>query len=211
MDYYLLKKTKTNNNKTKIYFEDNNMYKVNINKSLDFIPNFGYPIFNKIKNKLKSGLKPEISSKLGTSNKNVSDTRTSEHIYKLFNSNSKKNGINYRYSKVKHENQDYIKVIFSNGRYIYPIFDSGKLGTTQGGIYIFVENEIEGNNLVKILNSTLVRFIIKATKWSNFETCKEIFNYIQFPKLSEYSDKNIYDFFELDKTEIEYINKMLNN
>ncbi|ADO67506.1 putative methyltransferase [Cafeteria roenbergensis virus] len=207
-DYYLLQKCK-NKNKTLICFEDNETIKTQLNEKINFIPNYGYHIFNKLKKKLKHGIDTNISSKLGTSNKNVNIKQTKLHIYPLFNSNSNKNGLNIRYSKVKHENQNKKKVIFSNGRYIYPIYDNGVYGTTQGGIYIYVKTKEEGLNLVNFLNSNLIKFIIKSTKWSNFEICKDIFNYIEYPLIEVYNNNTINKFFELSNEEINYINSKI--
>jgi hypothetical protein len=208
IDYYLLQLVPCYKTTT-IYFENNEKHIVNLINNFGFIPNYGYKIYEKILLKLKNGIITEISSKLGTSNKNVSTIKNNIFKYPLFNSNSKKNGLNIRYSKIEHFNQKLKKVIFSNGRYIYPIYDNGILGTTQGGIYILVKNEIEGNNLIKFLNSSLIKFIIKSSKWSNFETNKEIFKYIEFPKLKSYSDDEIYNFFNISEKEIIYINNFI--
>ena len=63
--------------------------------------------------------------------------------------------------------------------------------------------------MVKFLNSLLVKFIIKSTKWSNFETCKEIFNFIEYPLLDKYNDNNIFKFYEISEDEIKYIENII--
>ena len=206
-DYYILQKCKIKNYTT-ICFENNEIEKIHLD-NIPFIPNYGYTIFRKIQNKYVNGIDTKVSSKLGTSSKNVSKDENETYKYPLFNSNSKKNGLNVRYSKIKHENQNNKKVLFSNGRYIYPIYDDGIYGTTQGGIYIYVKNKTEGENYIKFLNSNLIKFVIKATKWSNFELSKEIFNYIEFPELDIYDNQNINNFYELSFEDINYINKFV--
>ena len=206
-DYYLIE-NKKKYTKTKIIFED----KTEINIMLDnikFIPNFGWSIFEKIFKKLNNdnNIKTYSSSKLGTSNKNVNIKKDDIFKYELFNSSSKLNGITFRYSKIKHEIQDKKKVLFSNGRYIKPFYDNGKYGITQGGIYILVDNETEGLNVIKFLESKFIKYIIKATKWSNFETNKDIFWFIVMPNIEITDDNVIYKYFELTKNEIKIIEK----
>ena len=69
-------------------------------------------------------------------------------------------------------------MIFSNGETIVPFYDNGQLGVTQGGLYILVDNGKLGEKMVKYLNTDIIKLVIKSTKWSNFETNKQIFNYI---------------------------------
>ncbi len=147
-------------------------------------------------------MKAESSSKLGTSNKNVSEIRSDEYKFVLFNSSSRTQGFTYRYSKVEHEIQNMKKVLFSNGMCIVPFYDNGTMGVTQGGIYIPVNDEQEGNKLVEYLNSKLLVYLMKATKWSNFETSKQLFWYIPFSP--DISDVNTY--FGLTPDEISIIN-----
>jgi len=96
------------------------------------------------------------------------------------------------------------KVIFSNGEVIQPFYDSGKFGTTQGGIYIPVSSEQEGQKVVRYLKSKLVYYIIAATKWSNFETNKQIFWSIPHPKdlPDNFTDAQVYAYFGLTPEEI---------
>jgi hypothetical protein len=197
-DYYLLENRPVYT-KTRVLFEDKKECEILITNDLPFIPNFGWSLFQKVFAKFNNnGMKAKSSSKLGTSNKNVSDVRSDEHKFELFNSSSKTKGLTYRYSKVEHEVQKMNKVLFSNGRHIVPFYDNGTMGITQGGIYIQVNNEHEGNKLVDYLNSKLLTYLMKASKWSNFETSKQLFWYIPFT--TDIGDVNTY--FELTPEEI---------
>ena len=200
-DYYLLE-NKPMYKKTMVLFEDKKKCEILITNELPFIPNFGWSIFEKVFAKFnKNGLKAESSSKLGTSNKNVSDNKSDEHKFTLFNSSSRTKGFTYRYSNVEHEIQKMNKVLFSNGMHIVPFYDNGTMGITQGGIYIPVNDEQEGNKLVEYLNSKLLVYLMKASKWSNFETSKQLFWYIPFS--FDICDVNTY--FELTPEEITLI------
>jgi hypothetical protein len=211
-DYYLIENIDSYK-ESFVIFEDGMEYNIMINNDLNFIPNYGWSIIQKIIHKLNNNnnLKAYSSSKLGTSNKNVSETKNELYCYELFNSSSKTNGITFRYSKIEHEIQKQSKVLFSNGRNICPFYDSGKYGVTQGGIYILVDNEEIGEKIVSYLNTNIIKFMIKASKWSNFETSKEIFWSMPFPnELKIINNDTINKYFELTENEINIINDSSN-
>ena len=202
-DWYLLQKT-NNNIITKIIEEDKNIYECLLDKN-SFIPNYGNSIFTKVRAKIiKNGyLNAEIDSMCHSSRNYISTKKTEEYKYEIINAISKTNGIRYLYSSKKHPYQDNKKVIFSNGRVIQPIYDNGKYGTSQGGIYIIVDTDDDGEKIVKYLKSKLVSYLIKATKWSNFETSKYVFHNIAHPKeIENITDENIYKYYDLTKEEI---------
>ena len=206
VDYYVLQNMKCYK-KTKIHFEDNKIYDIKIN-NLPFIPNFGWSIFNKILIKLnKNGIETKNDSYCHSSRKYVSKQKDKIFKYKLLNSISKTKGKTYRYSSKPHKNQYKKKVLFSNGETIVPFYDDGKLGYTQGGIYILVNNKQEGNKIVEYLNSKLIKYLMKATKWSNFETCKQLFWYIAniTDNLEIMTNKYIYKYFKINEDEIKII------
>jgi len=141
----------------------------------------------------------------------VSKTQSEDYTYKLLNSISNTKGKTYCYSSRPHKCQTNKKVIFSNGRYIVPFYDNGKLGVTEGGLYILVNTDENGNKMVKYLNTNIIKLIVKATKWSNFETTKQIFNYIPniINEIENINDKNIYEYFEITKEEIKMIESLI--
>jgi hypothetical protein len=210
-DYYLLENIEPYTESV-IRFEDNKTHKVIINK-LPFIPNFGWSIFEKVMRKLNNdGIIVIRDSDCHTSRDYVNQNETPKFKFQLLNSISNTNGKTYCYSSRPHKNQYVKKVIFSNGETIVPFYDNGELGVTEGGLYSIVVSEDDGHNLVKYLNTKLIKFIIKATKWSNFETSKQIFQYI--PNIStttQITDENVYKFFELTKDDINQIENNIVN
>jgi hypothetical protein len=206
-DYYLLENIPTYKN-THVVFEDKKEYNIFINTELPFIPNFGWCIFNKVFKKLQNnGINAICDSGCHTSRPYVSKVKKEGYIYVLLNSISKSKGKTFAYSSKPHKSQTNKKVLFSNGETIVPFYDNGELGVTQGGIYVIVDNENEGNRLVDFLNTKLVVYLIKATKWSNFETSKQLFWYIPFPAvLHEINDDTINTYFELTEEEKQIIN-----
>ena len=65
--------------------------------------------------------------------------------------------------------------------------------------------------MVKYLNTNIIKLIVKATKWSNFETTKQIFNYIPsiINEIENINDKNIYEYFEITEKEIKMIESLI--
>ena len=210
-DYYLMENIKPYK-KSSVYFEDKKTYWININNDLPFIPNFGWSVFSKIIEKLDdNGINLIRDSDCHTMRNYVSKTQSEDYTYKLLNSISNTKGKTYCYSSRPHKCQTNKKVIFSNGRHIVPFYDNGKLGVTQGGLYILVNTDENGNKMVKYLNTNIIKLVVKATKWSNFETTKQIFNYIPniINEIENINDKNIYEYFEITKEEIKMIESLI--
>ena len=206
-DYYLIENT-VPYKKSKVYFEDEKTYEMNINIDLPFIPNFAWFVFSKINSKFSdNGIDLMRDSDCHTMRNHVSKTEKEGYNYKLLNSISKTKGKTYCYSTRAHKYQNHKKVIFSNGETIVPFYDDGKLGVTEGGLYILVNTKEIGEKIIKYLNTNMIKLVVKATKWSNFETTKQIFNYIPnvVSEIENINDKNIYNYFEFTNEEIKLI------
>jgi hypothetical protein len=202
-DYYLLENIPTYKT-SHVVFEDKKEYDILITRELPFIPNFGWSIFEKIFKKLKNnGIMTMGDSDCHTSRKYVSKVKSDEYKYCQLNSISKTKGKTFCYSTKPHKFQFEKKVLFSDGETIVPFYDDGQLGVTQGGLYIFVNDEINGKKLIDYLNTNLIVYLIKATKWSNFQTSKQLFWYICLPTNIEcVNNENVNAYFNLTQDEI---------
>jgi len=208
-DYYLMENTKPYQ-KTIVRFEDGSIYNFLINLDLPFLPNFGWSIFEKILSKSNSdGLQVINDSDCHTMRPHVSKKEKEGFRYKLLNSISHTKGKTYYYSSRPHKNQKLNKVIFSNGRHVVPFYDPGELGVTQGGLYVIVDSEYTGKKIVSFLESKLIDFIVKATKWSNFETTRHVFHYIpnMIHQLDTMNDEQIFRHFQITEMEKKIIER----
>ena len=206
-DWYVLQNTPSAV-PTPVTFDDGSQSSVMITSSLPFIVNHGGDIMNKVVAKNSHGyLLAERSSEGHTARDYVGKTKTGKYVYPLINGSSKTRGIRLSYSSKPMTYQYTKKVIFSNGGMIQPFYDSGKFGTTEGGIFIPVESDADGVSITRFLKSKLVSYIVGATKWSNFETNKQIFWSIPHPKdlPDNFTDAQVYAHFELTPEEIERI------
>jgi hypothetical protein len=203
-DWYVLQNTSPTL-PTSIRFDDGLSSSLMITPSLPFIVNHGGDVMEKMRNKSPFGfLKTEMTCEGHTQRDYIKKVKNTTHVFPVVNSSSKVRGINLAWSSKALKHQYIQKVIFSNGEVIQPFYDSGKFGTTQGGIYIPVSSEQEGQKVVRYLKSKLVNYIIAATKWSNFETNKQIFWSIPHPKdlPDNFTDAHVYAYFGLTPEEI---------
>ena len=206
-DWYVLQNTSPTF-PTPVHFDDGVTSSLMITPALPFIVNHGGDVMEKMRMKSPFGfLKTEMSCEGHTQRDYIRKARNTEYIFPVVNSSSKVRGINLAWSSKALKHQYTPKVIFSNGEVIQPFYDSGKFGTTQGGIYIPVSSEEEGQKVVRYLKSKLVYYIVAATKWSNFETNKQIFWSIPHPGglPDNFTDADVYRYFGLTPEEVSCI------
>jgi hypothetical protein len=200
-DWYILQKT-TKDIVTTIIEEDKTVYKTMLTKT-SFIPNFGHAVFSKVRSKITDVgfLKAERDSACHSSRDYVTTKKDDIYKYDIVNAVSKTHGVRYLYSSKPHPHQYDKKVIFSNGECIQPFYDEGKFGVSEGGIYILVKSDEEGQKIVEYLRTPLVSYLIRATKWSNFETVKDVFHNIAHPKEIEIiNDHSLNEYFGITTT-----------
>ena len=173
-----------------------------------YLPNAGISIFNKIMTSNGPKLNAIKTSESHTQRNHISKNSSSHFIFKQLNAISKTGDITSVYSSIPHSKQNDKKVIFSDSRFLIPYYDKlGEYGTTQHGIYIIVSSDREGNNLVDFLKSPLIQFIIKFSKWSNFQIEWKMLLDIDWPFATSESVNTdmIYTHFNLTQEEINYI------
>ena len=190
---------------TSVRYDDGVVSTLMIHPSLPYIVNHGGEILEKMMKKNSHGfLKSDLIYEGDSRNDYMSKVVKKNYLYPVMNSSSKTKGISIYWASKPLKNQYMKKVLFSNGRFVEPFYDTGKFGTTQGGIYIPVASDDEGVKLTRFLKSKLVSYIVGATKWSNFETNKQIFWSIPHPKdlPDNFTDAQVYAYFGLTPEEI---------
>ena len=204
IDWYVLQNCLTSL-PTTVRFEDGNQASITINVELPFIMNYGCDIIEKVRLKNQFGyLMADRCHVWDTRRDYVNHTKTREYVYPLINGSSNQRGIRLSWSSKPMTYQYNKKVIFSNGGVVRPFYDTGKFGTTEAGIFILVDSDKEGTQLTRFLKSKLVSYIIAGTKWSNFETTKQIFWSIPHPKNlpDDFTDAQVYSYFDLTADQI---------
>jgi hypothetical protein len=206
-DWYILQ-NKESHEETDICFDDGVTTSMLITNKIPYIANHGGDILAKVAIKdMTNRIKAHCNSECHIQREYVSKTPKIGHIFPCVNSTSKTKGVLCVWSNKAHSTQYKKKVIFSDNEIVLPFYDNGNLGLTQHGIYIFVNSDREGHVLVRFLNSKLLRYIVAATKWSNFGTFPEIFSEIPTPYglPDNFTDAQVYAYFGLTSEEINRI------
>jgi hypothetical protein len=182
---------------------------------LPFIPHFINPtiisllkkIFSKPGNKFNiiydQSFKPnkDETSMIGTPHAHFFDTSTQEYVL--------------RYKKYKKETPEYLhqrKIVmtYSNGKkkgLLYPKYYSGHspLGTTRNTMYQLLDSEDEPKVLMSVLDSDLIKFILKITQFSeppNYKNEFKILNMIAKPTTTHFeTQSDISKYYGLNKIE----------
>lgn len=113
------------------------------------------------------------------------------------------------YSYIPHIYQDGYKVFISTTDKYKVFIDN--CGMTQSIVFIICENKIEAESIMKILQHPLYVFINNICRWGNFNNIRILQNF-PIPKLQhEYSgnEEEIYEYFNINKKEREFINNHL--
>jgi hypothetical protein len=187
VDYYVLENKKTYTT-TIVDGQDNKTYKINLNE-WSFLPS-GY--LDAIKPIL--GHSDVIYSRTlyGTDKKNISKIKTKEYQYKVVHNMTKKDGLGFVYSNVKHGHFNISKVILSFGEYQYPYNDyKGEYGMSQICYGLEITSKEEGDLICNALKSDLFKNILKYTKWSTFQTDWRMFKYFRRDFYKDFTKENI--------------------
>lgn len=171
-------------------------------KDLLFIKDINYislSILKKIKN--KGFFKKEKNTSLVG---NISNEKTDVHKYRVQYAFTTE-----KWSDTKHPLQDKLKIIFPNqNSKNYPIFDCGISAPANRGAVYLVENELQGNNFVNFCKSKLINFYISQQRFHHGLINTLVISNI--PKIDlnkNYTDRDLYNEFDLTEEEIEYIQK----
>jgi hypothetical protein len=133
-------------------------------------------------------------------NDTISKTKTPDHIFPIFHTNSQ-----VWYSKIRQDWGGKKKVMWSRSGYTKPFYDDGVYGGTDMAYYVLVPDAESGENLVSNLNTKLIKYILKTAKWSGFGN-EKVFR--SLPDLAidrKLSDLEIYVLFGLTEEERDYV------
>jgi len=168
-DWYVINKTYTG--PTRVYFEDLSVHDIDVTPGM-FMPNGSWDVWTKVTNAaqcLSTTKKTDVPNDLG--NFDVVQTLT------------KMKGLVIRKSSIAPKSYGVRKVILSETG-CQAIYDKdGTLGTSCNCYYVKVENDEQGESLVRFVNSDLCEHLTQSVKWSNFRTEHCLWNYIACPWL----------------------------
>lgn len=178
-DWYILQNKKCNGD-TVVIDENGRSHKLNLSE-LPCLPNYNFEEFWKLMAKeSEKKLGVIYSSSIHDARKpNMSKEKSDEFKYPCVYGMYQDGTISQFYSNEKSEHFT-PKVILGIGRYLYPLIDiDGRYGMTNNAFGIKVSSLEEAKNIKRAIESDKFKEIIKATKWSNFQTDWRMFKYFK--------------------------------
>ena len=222
VDYYVVQKTKKQQDTHIINEFEGHSFdgKLNLYNS-DFIPHFinedVFSILNKVTNKV--GDKFDIIRNQSFQSKKEDMSKTGiPHTY-YYDTSSKDYLLVYKkYGKDTPEyiNKNKIIMTYSNGKqkgFLYPKHYSEQMGSTSNTMYQLIKSEDSVKNILLLLNSDLINFILKITQYSeapNYKNEFKILNMIAKPNGANLkNDNDIYKYFGLNSKEVGLIQSLV--
>jgi len=208
---FLLSKGSNNTRETRI-IKDNKEIKLKIDNSLLYFPNDVNLTSLSIHSKAMFSQKNKLPvcwdyvtchNILLKRSDTLSKTKTKKHVYPVFHTNKQ-----VWWSSVQQGFSNQKKVLWTRSGYTKPFYDAGKYGTTDMGYYVLCSSEAEGERVAKVLNSKLFQYIFTTAKWSGFGNEIVFTNLPDVRLLQGTSDSYIYQWFNLSKDEIKYIENL---
>lgn len=180
-DWYVVEKI-PNKSKTIVVDERGQTSKIDLSK-WNFLPNYMIKEMEQIINPNKGIEVIYSASSYETRKKWISKDKTSEFKYPVVHSMNQK-GLDIIYSSEDKGHFGIKKVILSFNEKQYPYNDyRGEYGMSQIAYGIPIKSKEEGEQIIKAIQSPFIEQIIKATKWSTFQTDYRMFKFF---------DKNFY-------------------
>ena len=197
------------NNNIKNITNINDLYSLNINNEMLYIPNDYNPISLSIHKKVMFDTKDKLkiekdyvtchNIRLKDENSTLSKVKTDIHIYPIFHTNKQ-----IWYSSIKQEFLDKKKVMWTRSGYTKPFYDNGIHGTTDLAYFTRVNSDLEGENLTHNLLNKLFTYIFKTARWSGFGNDKVFYALPKLPN-KKMNNNELFNYFKLTDEEISYL------
>lgn len=112
------------------------------------------------------------------------------------------------FSSKRCKNQYDKKVLMSESGYLKPFYDDGIKGVGGHSLACLVKDNIEGDYIIKLLNSKVYRFYIQVNKWYGFHD-RKVLQDLPYIKLNDLDETTIYNYFNISDNEINLIESSL--
>jgi len=134
----------------------------------------------------------------------LSEEKSVTHVFPVFHTNRKT-----WWSSVRQEWASCDKVMWTRSGYTKPFFDRGVHGGTDMVYFVRVDGPGEGTALAHNLNSILFQYIFKTAKWSGFGNERVFVGLPDLTGLGAMSDEEIFDYFQIDDEEVNYVRDVM--
>jgi hypothetical protein len=152
--------------------------------SWPFLPNYNFANIKKLLTKPgEHGYDVLYDSSMYDARK-LTKNKTKKFKYPIVHTITKK-GLGLRYSQKRPEKKAKVLLNFNELQYPYNDY-KGEYGMSQLTFGLPIKSKGEGDKIVKMINSPMFKEIIKATKWSSFQTDYRMFKQYRKPTVSLY-------------------------
>ena len=163
--------------KTHIIDELGNKHFMNL-KKWPFLPNYHYQKINKILVPKEHGINVLFHAGVYDARK-LSKKKTRKNRHPIVH-NITQRGLGLKYAKNKNDHFGTSKVLLNFNEKQYPYNDyKGTYGMSQLTFGIPIHSKKQGDKIIKAINSDDFKEILKATKWSSFQTDYRMFFYFK--------------------------------
>jgi SAM-dependent methyltransferase len=174
-DNYLIQKTAASKD-SKIVDELGKELQENV-ESWPFLPNYEYPLIRSMLTKT-NGISVIFDSSFYYANK-LKSKHTVKYKYPVIHTITK-SGLGLKYADKANADQIGVKKVvlnFNENQYPHNDFQ-GKYGMSQITFGIPISSKKEGERWVQYINGDVFKRVIKATKWSSFQTDYRMFRFL---------------------------------
>lgn len=171
----------------------------------EFIPVF-QKIFDKADRKIE--LSCGVDQRSNGHNNNYVNEKDDDHQYPVYHSAGKKPNIKYWGEAPK--NQFDKKVLIGKNAAWLARYDDGEMGCNQHTFYCEVSNDKEGNQITNYLNTNLIKFVVQSTCRRQDASTTVLRNLPGVPMDRDWDDMAVYEYFGLDRDDIDMIEEELN-
>ena len=173
-DLYLIQEGE-HKKKTHIIDELGNKHSMNL-KKWPFLPNYHYQKIKKILVPKEEGIDVLFHAGIYDARK-LSKKKTKKNRHPIVH-NITQRGLGLKYAENKNNHFGTSKVLLNFNEKQYPYNDyKGTYGMSQLTFGIPIQSKKQGDKIIKAINSDDFKEILKATKWSSFQTDYRMFFY----------------------------------
>jgi hypothetical protein len=174
-DVYVIKKAKPTE-LTKVTFDDGSVEYIDVTQ-VPFIPNSKWQFWSQCFVDKSQKLEFLLGYSHDSRSSHMSTTETATHCYPITH-NFTDDGLTFMYSSKQHEYQYHPKVMIRDQGNSKPIYDHGQYGCGRHTIFVPIENQQQGDEVIAFLNSSNFSSIRSSVTFGQRQFGPKPFNHI---------------------------------
>jgi hypothetical protein len=179
-DIYVVQKGNHHKGLSTVIDEKGARHEIDLGK-WPFLPNYAYAKFRKVLVPENKGI-PILFDSSCYDARNLSKNKTKRNSIPVVHNITRK-GLGIQYGKKRCAHLHKPKVLLNFNEKQYPVNDYlGKYGMSQLTFGIPIQSRTDGEKWIAVIESTFFQDLLKASKWSSFQTDYRMFSYFTMDK-----------------------------